>query len=831
MESATASKSEYLCRWATAIASFRIFSDFALDLAALRRLAKSRPASSLLPAVYRRYFSGFVLAFVVVAAISVQGATRTWDGGGGNALWDTVLNWDNNALPVNGDTVVFGTGFGSGTTIDLNGNRTIATLNINTITGFSITNSTLTISAGDITRTDVAGTEANQTISSAIALGADGNWNIAGSGDFTASGVISGARKLTKSGAGSLILSGGNTFTGEMSVTAGTLSLGHDSAVGAGNFKIGAATIQAFGAARTIGNTVTLDQNFTIGGSLDLTFTGGTVLARDITITTNNTANSTFSGVISGGHKLHKDGAGTLILSGTNTHDETFVDGGVLNIRSNGALSDNKKTAVASGAALEIQGGLNLASEPLELSGTGISNRGALRNVSGNNTWGGTITLTAAASIASDSGTLTISGNMVNGGFGLTVSGASDTIENGVVSGTGGLTKSGAGTLTLAALNTYSGATTINGGTIKVNSSSSLGAITAGLTINAGTLEVSTGFSTTRTITLGDTASTFQIDASQTYTPTTAIGGTGSLTKTGAGTMVLGAAETYSGSTTVSAGTLQINASNRVLDGSALTVNGGTFGVQTFSETVAGVTLASGSITGSGAGTLTGSSYTLQSGSASAILAGSGTVTKNTAGTVTLTGANTLSGAVTVSAGTLTLATSSGSALGSASGITVNSSGTLLLGASNQINDSAAMSLGGGIFAKGNFSEGTTSSVGLGALTLSANSQIDFGTGTVGVLTFASLNASTFILTINNWSGNYNMVGSGTTDRLIFASDQTSNLSGFYFTGYGAGGVQFALGGGFYEVVAAVPEPSTWAAGTLLSGALMWYQRRRVLRK
>jgi fibronectin-binding autotransporter adhesin len=407
-------------------------------------------------------------------------------------------------------------------------------------------------------------------------------------------------------------------------------------------------------------------------------------------------------------------------------------------------------------------------------------------------------------------------------------------VENGVVSGTGGLTKNGAGTLTLAAVNTYSGNSTINGGTVIVNSSASLGAISAGLTINAGTLEVSTGFSTTRAITLGDAASTFQVDPSQTYTVTTAIGGSGSLNKTGSGTMVLGATETYAGGTTVSAGTLQINANDRIPNASAVTVSGGTLDVQTFTDTVAGVTLSSnGSIIGSGAGTLTASSYTLQSGTASAILAGSGTITKNTAGTVTLSGANTMSGAVTVSAGTLTAAASSGSALGSVSGVTVSSSGTLLLGASNQINNTASMTLAGGTFAKGNFNEGTASSVGIGALTLTAaGSRLDFGTGTVGVLTFSSFTPGANTLVIDNWTGTVNTVGSASTDRLIFNSDQASNLSSFQFTGFGAGAAEFALGGGYYEVVplTPVPEPSTYIGGILALGALGFGQRRRFMR-
>src|SRR5439155_21158774 len=178
-----------------------------------------------------------------------------------------------------------------------------------------------------------------------------------------------------------------------------------------------------------------------------------------------------------------------------------------------------------------------------------------------------------------------------------------------IVSGSVGLIKAGAGVLSLSSANTYSGGTTINGGTIVVNSSSNLGSIFGGLTVNAGTLEVATGFSTVRAITLGDAASTFQIDPSQTYTVTSAIAGSGALNKTGSGTMVLSGSNTFIGGTNVSAGTLRISASERLADLGALTVSGGTFDLQTFNETVGVVTLSSGSITGSGTGTLTGSSY------------------------------------------------------------------------------------------------------------------------------------------------------------------------------------------------------------------------------
>ncbi len=207
-------------------------------------------------------------------------------------------------------------------------------------------------------------------------------------------------------------------------------------------------------------------------------------------------------------------------------------------------------------------------------------------------------------------------------------------------------------------------------------------------------------------------------------------------------------------------------------------------------------------------------------------MSGAGSLTKSGTGIFTLTGSNTYSGTTTISGGTLLLAGSSGSAAGSTSGITVNSGGTVQLGASNQINNSATMILNGGIFAKGNFTEGTASAIGIGALTLSASSHIDFGSGTVGILTFASLNPSTFTLNVDNWTGTPRVVGTASTDRLIFDSDQSSNLSAFSFTGYGTGAFEIALGGGFFEVTP-IPEAKTYGIGLAALTTLACHQVRR----
>jgi len=143
------------------------------------------------------------------------------------------------------------------------------------------------------------------------------------------------------------------------------------------------------------------------------------------------------------------------------------------------------------------------------------------------------------------------------------------------------------------------------------------------------------------------------------------------LTKSTAGTTTLSGANAYTGGTTVNAGTLALGANNRLADGGAVTVNGGSFNLGGFSDTVGDVTLAAGSIAN---GTLTGSSYDVRSGNASAVLAGNGALTKSTTNTVTLSGNNTYTGDTVVNAGELKVNGSIAS-----SEVTVNS-GAILSG-------------------------------------------------------------------------------------------------------------------------------------------------------
>ena len=207
-------------------------------------------------------------------------------------------------------------------------------------------------------------------------------------------------------------------------------------------------------------------------------------------------------------------------------------------------------------------------------------------------------------------------------------------------------------------------------------------------------------------------------------------------------------------------------------------------------------------------------------------------MTKTTAGTVTLTGANTFTGATTVNAGTLILSANPGSsALGATSSVTVNSGGTLMLAGNDQINNAATMTLNGGTFALGGKSEGAAGTTGLGALTLTATSTIDFAVGTTtSVVQFADLGTHTAgaLLQIINWNGIPD--AGGGTERLLFAGTTTSFTSLYAQSDVsfnGLAGYNAIQIGGYYEITA-VPEPSTYIAGALALATIGFHQARRL---
>ena len=287
-----------------------------------------------------------------------------------------------------------------------------------------------------------------------------------------------------------------------------------------------------------------------------------------------------------------------------------------------------------------------------------------------------------------------------------------------------------------------------------------------------------------------------------------AIGGAGTITKTGSGTWTLSGANSYTGATTISGGTLQIG-------------NGGATG-----------TLGSGAVIDNSTLEFKRSdSYTVAN-----AISGTGAVIQSGTGTTVLTGTNTFTGTTTVSAGTLEAA--GAGTMGSTAGIAVNNGGTLLLsGTGNRINDAATVNLNGGKIDVGGALEGNgvSSLDGMGALTLSLNSTIDF-TG-IGSLMFASGTYSAGTLSILNWNGSPLTAGvDGTNDRLMFQGNDAERMtflsafsqSSVAFNGFSSGYTAIQFDSSHFEIVP-VPEPSSVAVAMGLLGIIGWRERRKTL--
>ena len=324
-------------------------------------------------------------------------------------------------------------------------------------------------------------------------------------------------------------------------------------------------------------------------GELDSTPTGSAL--SGVTVNT-NANNVSFDGVISGSGSITKTGAGTLILSGTNTYSGgTTISAGTLSI----------------GSDTNIGSGTNT-----------IGNKGTLL-LSGNGTYTNDWTLSGAGSAIATDNNNTLSG---------------------VLSGNGGLTKTGAGTLTLTGNNTYAGGTAINDGTLKGNIASGTDLSIAASAIyggdnkahsvgglNGGGKILNTDGLTVQS---GDFAGI--IDNSNT-----------SLTKTGAGTLTLTGNNAYTGSTTISDGTLKGN----IASGTDLSIAASaTYDGDNKARSVGGLN--------GGGKILNTDGLTVQNGTFGGVIDNSNTsLTKTGAGTLTLTGNNAYTGSTTISDGTL----------------------------------------------------------------------------------------------------------------------------------------------------------------------------------
>ena len=254
---------------------------------------------------------------------------------------------------------------------------------------------------------------------------------------------------------------------------------------------------------------------------------------------------------------LTKIDTGTLVLGGANTYS------GATTV-SAGNLKDGVANALPTTTTLTV-------------TGTGTFDVGGFAQTVGGLADGGVNTGTVTDSGAA--ATFTVNDGVANSFAGLITNGANALA----------LTKTGAGTLTLSHANSYTGVTTVSAGTLSIAADNNLGtapnSATAGfLTINGGTLATTSSFTlnANRGLSLGASGGTIDVASGTTLTYSGIAASSGMLTKIDTGTLVLGGANTYSGVTTVSAGTLSIAADNNLgtVPSSAtpgsLTLSGGT---------------------------------------------------------------------------------------------------------------------------------------------------------------------------------------------------------------------------------------------------------------
>lgn len=219
------------------------------------------------------------------------------------------------------------------------------------------------------------------------------------------------------------------------------------------------------------------------------------------------------------------------------------------------------------------------------------------------------------------------------GSYTLSVGDATSTAFAGSISGTGGITKLGDGVLTLSGLNTFTGELTVQAGVLQLGNATIFGSVDANIINNAALV----------------------FNRSNDITYSGSISGSGSLEQAGSATLTLSGANSYTGLTTITTGTLALAGGDALQDAAAvvLSANAGVTLKLNASETI-------GSLAGGADGSVDLGPYRLTLGDVNSTLiaasiTGSGGFTKRGTGTVTLTGVNTFEDRVAIEAGTLTL--------------------------------------------------------------------------------------------------------------------------------------------------------------------------------
>ncbi|EDR0348434.1 AIDA autotransporter-like protein ShdA, partial [Salmonella enterica subsp. enterica serovar Kedougou] len=531
---------------------------------------------------------------------TLSGATMNLSGTTNSALWVK-----SGTLILNGAMTAKGATVDSGTTLQIGNGGTLGAFN-----GDIVDNGTLTFNRSD-----------------AAAYGS----------------VISGSGNVVKQGGGELTLSNNNSYSGGTTIAEGTLTATAGGALGSGNIdnraylkldaasasdpfivadltthsgatvEIGAgSTLQANTLTQQDGSTLTADltatsgpairaKNVNLDGTLNVASPASQEPIRSTDdlislalIESDNAISGDFDDITINGNAMNPDAFITVV--GQKNVNDTHYD--LVETLTWYADHDN--------AAIDAHGTFNLADADDSFTVNTV-----LENVDANSGWNGqSLTKTGAGTLILNAENTYTGGTTISEGTLIATNvealGTGDVTDNATlelntggdfdnaIGGTGSVVKSGDKTLTLSGANSYTGGTTISGGTLVASNVEALG--TGDITDNA-TLELNTG---------GDFANN--------------IGGTGSVVKSGDKTLTLSGTNSYTGGTTISGGTLVAN--NVEALGTGDVTNNATLELNT-------------------------------GGDFDNAISGSGQVVKSGDKTLTLSGANSYSGATTISGGTL----------------------------------------------------------------------------------------------------------------------------------------------------------------------------------
>ena len=801
---------------------------------------------------------------------SASAATVTWTGAGGDANWTTAANWGGTA-PVAGDALTF-----DGTTqlTDTNNFAAATTflgITFNAGAGSFVLSGNSIDSTGGIVNNSLN----LQTVNLDLIFASTHTLNSITGGTMVIGGVISGAGGTTKTGGGTVTLTRANTYTGATAVNAGTLKLDFAAAgapatniISASSaLQMGGGTLSIQGVAGGASTQTMASTTFNAGLSA-ITVTPGaagtaSLALGNIVHNTNAAVRFGTTGTVTAGTVSATTGGLLGLPSGT---------GGV-NFATAGYATYGLDDFAAISAGT-IVGGISVAGFYQNtyganfdmLANTTLANGGAQRaaNVVRWNTPTATTLTGGTSNLVTFTGAL-ITPNMgannavFNTGAGGVWQVVRTTNPNGaqqgtiwqnntlgyfnvsipIVDGREGVSdptqivKAGAGTAVFSGVNTYTGRTSIYEGALMIGADNNLGAVADPLTISGGTLLSSATFalSTTRAITVGGGGTGgLAATTGNTLTIGSVVGGTGevavglgTVAGSGAGTanttavlgdgkVVLTAANTYSGGTSVNAGTLNVNGIN-ALGGAnygGLKIAGGTLQYATTLTSGSDFSTGKGVNLGAGGGTIdtNGNAVSYAFG-----IAGAGGLTKIGNNTLTLSAAGSYTGGTVINGGTLKVAANSATGTGA---VTVNSGGTLAgtgtLGGAVTVNTGGTLDPGASV--------GTLTVPGL-TLGVDALLRFEFNISpandqvVVTGLNGLTLNGGKFSLfaegTATAWGtdGSYNLfsyngaiLGTGTSALTVI-----NGAAGHSYT--------FGSGGGFVTLtVATVGVISNWALAT-----------------